>query len=98
MNNDHGLKCFDEYGLEANEKFLLSIRLKLARKTSQTDNLEDVINRMLLASDPKVNHIRLLAQPFCKHCSEYGHLTQYCKKAHPVYGPLSNDDALFDVF
>ena len=58
---------------EANNKILRSIRLKLARKTSQADNLDDVINRLWLGSDPKINHIRLQAQPYCKHCSEYGH-------------------------
>ena len=34
MNDGRGLKCFDESGLEANNKILRSIRLKLARKTS----------------------------------------------------------------
>ena len=96
MNDGRGLKCFDESGLEANNKILRSIRLKLARKTSQADNLDDVINRLWLGSDPKINHIRLQAQPYCKHCSEYGHSTRYCKIAHPVLGPLSNDDALFE--
>ena len=96
MNDGHGLKCFDESGLEANNKILRSIRLKLARKTSQADNLEDVINRLWLGSDPKVYQIRLQAQSYCKYCSEYGHSTRYCKKAHPVFGPLSNDDALFE--
>merc|ERR1712013_793816 len=66
MNDGRGLKCFDESGLEANNKILRSIRLKLARKTSQTDNLDDVINRLWLGSDPKINHIRLQAQPYCK--------------------------------
>ena len=96
MNDDRGLKCFDESGLEANNKVLRSIRLKLSRKTSQSDNLEDVINRLWLGSDPKVNNIRIQAQPYCKHCAEYGHSTRYCRKANPVFCPLSNDDALFE--
>ena len=96
MNDGHGLKCFDESGLEANNKILRSIRLKLARKTSQADNLEDVINRLWLGSDLKVYQIRLQAQSYCKYCSEYGHSTRYCKKAHLVFRPLSNDDALFE--
>ena len=95
-NDDKGLKCFDESGLEANNKVLRSIRLNLSRKTSQTENLEDVINRLWLGSDPVVNNIRLQARPFCKHCKEYGHSTRYCRKANPVLGPLSNDDALFE--
>lgn len=96
MNEGCGLKNWDESGLEANNKVLRAIRLKLARKTSQADNLEDVINRMWLGSDPKINHIRLQAQSFCKHCKEHGHSTRYCKTAHPVFGPLTDDDALFE--
>ena len=96
MNDGRGLKCFDESGLEANNKILRSIRLKLARKTSQAANLEDVINRMWIASDPKVNYIRQQTQPFCKHCKERGHSTRYCKKVNPVFGPLIGDDALLE--
>ena len=96
MNDGRGLKCFDESGLEANNKILYTTRIKLARKTSQMDNLEDVMNRLWLGSGPKVNHVRLRAQSFCKHCNEHGHSTRYCSKAHPVFGPLSNDDALFE--
>ena len=96
MNDGRGLKCFDKSGLEANNKILCSIRLKLARETLQADNSVDVINRLWLGSDPKVNHVRLKAQSFCRYCNEHGHSTRYCKKAHPVFGPLSNDDALFE--
>ena len=96
MNDGHGLKCFDESGLEANNKILRSIRTKLARKTCQEDNLTDVINRLWLQSDPKINNIRLETQPYCKHCNEYGHSTRYCEIAHTVLGPLSSDDALFE--
>ena len=72
-----------------------SIRLKLARKTSQIANLHDVINRLWLGSDPKVNHVRMKAQSYCKHCQEYGHSIRYCKVKHPVSEPLSDDDSLF---
>ena len=96
LNDGRGLKCFDESGLEANNKILRSIRLKLARKTSQADNLQDVINRMWMASDPKVNYIRQQTKPFCKHCQERGHSTRYCKKTYKVSGPLSSDDSLFE--
>ena len=96
MNGGRRLKCFDESGLEANNKILRSIRSKLARKTCQSDNLEDVINRLWLGSDPKVNNVRLQAQAYCKFCDEYGHSTRYCKIAHPVYGPICSDDALLE--
>ena len=50
-NNDEcGLKNFDESGLEANNKVLRGIRTKLARKTSQDDNLNYTINRLWLGS------------------------------------------------
>ena len=96
MNGDCGLKNFDESGLEANNKVLRSIRLKLSRKTSQTANLLDVINRLWLGSDPKVNNIRMKAQPYCKHCVEYGHSSRYCRIKNSIFGPLSNDDAMFE--
>ena len=95
MNDDCGLKSFDESGLEANNKVQRSIRLKLSRKTSQSENLEDVINRMWLGSDPRVNNFRIKTQPCCKNCAVYGHSTRYCRRADPLFGPLSNDDALF---
>ena len=97
MNGNCGLKAWDESGLEANNKILRSIRLKLARKTSQSDNLEDCINRLWLGSDPKVNNVRIKAQPYCKHCKEYGHSSRYCRKNRPIFGPLTDDDALFDA-
>ena len=46
LNEGRGLKNLDESGLEGNNKILRSIRLNLARKTSQTANLEDTIRRM----------------------------------------------------
>ena len=71
MNGDHGLKNFDEAGLEGNNKILRTIRLKLARKTSQSANLDDTIRRLWLGSDPQVNVVRMKVQPFCKHCSKH---------------------------
>lgn len=96
MNSEQGLKNWDESGLEANNKILRNIRQKLARKTSQTDNLNDVIQRLWLGSDPQANLIRLRSQPFCKYCSEYGHSSRYCKIKNPIFGPMNDDDALFD--
>lgn len=95
MNNDRGLKNWDECGLEANNKILREVRLRLSRKTCQQDNLEDVINRLWLISDPKVNCIRTKLQSFCTYCNEHGHFTRYCKRMSPQLGPLNEDDALF---
>ena len=96
MNGGCGLKNLDESGLEANRKILRSIRLKLDCKTSQSDNLENVINCLWLGSDLKTNSIRLQAHSLRKHCKEYRHSTLYFIIALPLFGPLSNDDALFE--
>ena len=64
MNRDRGLKNFDESGLEGSNKILRTIRLKLARKTSQSANLEDTIRRMCLGSDPKVCTVHMKVQHF----------------------------------
>ena len=75
---------------------LRTIRLKLARKTSQSANLDDTIRRLWLGSDPKANNVHLKAQPYCKHCAEHGHSSRYCRIKNPIFGPLSDDDALFE--
>ena len=96
LNNSKGLKNLDESGLEGNNKILHSIRLNLARKNSQSANLEDTLRRMWLGSDPKVNKVRLKTRPFCKHCQEFGHSSRYCKIHKPTFGPQTDDDSLFD--
>ena len=96
LNEGRGLKNLDESGLEVNNKILQSIRLNLARKTSQTANLEDTIRRMWLGSDAKVNEIRLKAQSYSKYCKEYGHSSRYCKINRPFFGPLTDDVSLFN--
>ena len=95
LNADCRLKTSVETSLEANNKVLRLIRLKLARKTSKTANLHEVINRLLLGSDPKINSIRLKTQQYCKNCCDYGHSSGYCKARESIPGPLSDDDTLF---
>ena len=68
-------KDWDESGLEANNKILRRIRQNLSRKTSQCDNLDDVINRMWIGSDPIVQNVMFLTKPFCKECEIHGHST-----------------------
>ena len=96
LNGDQGLRNLDESGLEGNNKILCGIRTKLARKTSQSANLVDTIRRLWMGSDPKVNVHRLKTKPYCKHCTEHGHSTRYCKTLHTVSGPISCVDALFE--
>ena len=94
LNADCGLKSFDETDLEAKNKVLRLIRLKLAGKNSQVANLHDVIHRLWLGSDPEVNNICLKTQPYCKNCCEYGHSNRYCKTRESIPDPLSDDDTL----
>ena len=95
MNGDQGLRKLDESGLEGNNKILRCIRTKLARKTSQDDNLVDTLRRLWVGSDPLVNLTRLKAQSYCKFCQEHGHSTRYCTVKKPLFGPSSSDDELF---
>ena len=74
LDDSFGLGNLDESGLEGN-KLLRAIRIKLSRKTSQADNLDDTIRRMWIQSDPVVNVERCKAQPHCKHCDVKGHST-----------------------
>lgn len=95
LNEDCGLKAWDESGLESNNKVLRTIRQRLARKISQSANIHDVINRLWLISDPKINLIELKTKPFCTNCNEYGHSIRSCHSHHPMLGPLNSDEALF---
>lgn len=95
MNDAHGLKSLDESGLEGNNKILRKIRTKLARKTSQQDNLTDCLRRLWVSSDPVVNDIRENTKPFCKTCAVRGHSIRYCKK-NTYIQPFGSDDALFE--
>ena len=79
-NDGYGLGTLDEAGMEACNKVLRNIRIKLSRKCSQDDNLQDIINRMWVTSDPVVNVERSKVKPFCRLCAERGHSTRYCCK------------------
>ena len=68
-----GLGTLDEGGMESCNKVLCNIRIRLSRKCSQHANLEDVINRMWVTSDPIVNAERCKVKPFCRLCAEKGH-------------------------
>ena len=96
LNESFGLGNLDESGLEGNNKLLRAIRIKLSRKTNQSDNLEDTLQRMWIQSDPVVNMERRKAQPFCKHCQERGHSTRYCSKKHMLSQVLEEEDSLVE--
>ena len=96
LNEGHGLGSLDEIGLEGNNKILRKVRTNLARKTSQSDNLTDVLRRMWIGSDYQINIERLKAKSYCKHCNESGHSVRYClrKKVTEV---STDDDKIVDA-
>ena len=98
-NDDHGLGSLDESGLEANNKILRNIRIKLSRKTSQTANVTDTLNRLWVGSDPAIHQERMKARPYCKACKVSGHGTRYCsvKRSMDEEG-IRNDDELLKIF
>ena len=95
-NEGYGLGRLDESGMESCNKVLRSIRIKLSRKCSQAANLQDIINRMWITSDPVVNVERSKVKPFCRLCSERGHSTRYCSKDNFEH-VLNDEDALFNM-
>ena len=77
-NDGHGLGNLDESGLEACNKLIWKFRTSLAWKTSQIDNLTDVLRRLWVNTDPIINLERQKTLSFCKLCSARGHSTRYC--------------------
>ena len=77
-NDGHGLGNLDESGLEACNKLIRKFRTSSARKTSQIDNLTDVLRRLWVNTDPIINLERQKTLSFCKLCSVRGHSTRYC--------------------
>lgn len=78
-NNDgEGLGKLSEGGLEAANKLLRRFRIHLSRKTSQTDNLVDCINRLWTRSDPILNVLRMTTRSRCQNCKEIGHSRSGC--------------------
>ena len=88
-NDGHGLGNLDESGLEACNKLIRKFRTSLARKSSQMDNLTDVIRRLWVNTDPLINLERQKTLSFCKECNIRGHSTRYCIAKKDI-----TDDAL----
>ena len=71
-NDSTGLGVFSEEPLEHNNKNLRKYRESLARKTTQSANLSDVLTRLWIKSDPIIRcHCQVV------HCS-------FCGKEHNV--------------
>lgn len=75
-NGGVGLGEYSEQGLENNNKFLRYYRQHLARKNSQSNNLDDCLIRLWLKSDPKIRATS--PKPVCRHCKIAGHFTVSC--------------------
>ena len=67
-NDSHGLANLDESGLEACNKLIRKFRISLARKSSQMDNLTDVLRRLWVNTDTPINIERQKTLPFVKYC------------------------------
>ena len=75
-NNSRGLGEYTEQGLENNNKFLRFYRQHLARKNSQSHNLDDCLTRLWLKLDPKIR--ATAPKPKCNRCTTHGHHTISC--------------------
>ena len=74
-------------------KILRNIRTNISRKTSQKDNLVDIIKRMWISSDPVVNQERYKTQTVCKMCKTASHSIRSCKSVRAT--APTEDDYLF---
>ena len=59
-------------------KFLRFCRQNLARKVSQSANLDDCLSRLWLRSDPGIRDAE--PKPYCSRCSSDRHFTVSCSK------------------
>ena len=76
-NNGYGLKQYSEENLEALHKICRKYREELARKTSNEDNLRDVLRRLNFRSDPIIRAFEE-KQKKCGFCYEVGHYKTTC--------------------
>ena len=97
LNGDKGMGEYTEGGLKNNNKFLRYYRLHLARKISQTANLEDCISRLWLRSDPGIRES--LIKPVCKLCHQADHYTVSCpkNKLETVDNPVTSDEYYLNI-
>ena len=92
-NDSTGLGVFSEEPLEHNNKNLRKYRESLARKTSQSANLSDVLTSLWIKSDPIIRCHRQVVN--CSFCGE--HTVRSCPRKqvmHTCSSCLSFEDHL----
>ena len=91
-NESRGLGTLFEEPLEHNNKNLRTYRERLARKTTQQDNLSDVLTRLWVKSNPIVRGFRAIVK--CTFCSGQ-HNIRSCPQRHAaISGCLSMENHL----
>ena len=91
-NDSTGLGVFSEEPLEHNNKNLRKYRESLARKTSQSANLSDVLTRLWIKSDPIIRCHRQIVN--CSFCGEE-HNVRSCPRKQVMHSScLSFEDHL----
>lgn len=77
-NNSEGLKKYSEENLEAMHKLAKRYRETLARKTTNEDNMKDVLRRLNFRSDPVISTFDEKTSR-CSRCGEIGHIKRRCE-------------------
>ena len=91
-NESQGLGTLSEEPLEHNNKNLRAYRERLARKSTQQDNLSDVLTRLWVKSDPIVRGFIAIVK--CTFCSGQ-HNIRSCPQRHAAISRcLSMEDHL----
>ena len=96
LNDGIGLGQYTEGGLENNNKFLRFYRRNLARKVSQSTNLEDCLTRLWLRSDPKMRDAGPKAN--CSRCKSTGHFTVSCPQKRLLSSTIHSSQSLDDYY
>ena len=95
-NDGYGLGSLSEEGLESNNKDIQNYLEKLSRKTSQIDQLTDIMCRLLERSDPR--HADRIASDhitkYCKICGSREHTVR--SHGHIFSKPKEEFDSYFD--
>lgn len=97
-NGRCGLKKLSEEGMEANNKRLREVRLKLSRKSCQRTNLQDCLTRLWIGSDPIVAKERAKGLPSCTICLDVGHTRRGCTVSDTENTKTKEDKIVLSFF
>ena len=92
-NGGRGLLAFSEEPSEGTHKMVKEIRRKYARQMNLKVNLQDVMHKLWMFTDPA----RKAFDPVltCSECLKNGHTIRSCPKKNPK---LSAEDKMFDEY